>query len=480
MIRITAYEAAGNTLAPVAERLVYRAPAQTLQLAFSPNLQQYQPGSTTRAKVEAKDENGQPAPAWLLASVVDERFQPQPRSLSAHFLLLNEIRAGADLDNAQIILNDTPASVQMLERFLGTHGWRRYVPVPGPGPGKEAQAAPAIVFSRENMPLEALQKNYEKKVASVLAPLQARADEERKQLEDVRLHLASAVNLLVEQLARFEEQVQLWIRLGLGVAVAILLVASLTLMGIGAYRLVRAHKEATPSFGSAFVCLAACLSIVFIGEFLGPIQDGAVPRLGEAKAPVQLDLLLADGPHVKVVPEKMPTGTYRLRAEAQEPEQLATAVTIKELEDSAKAVSARALQGQQQMVMNLAAAVRDRDESAKPAPQRERYEAALDGAADAIPGKAKGDQPNPAPTAVGGGGPNLRRAIEYPYFFTNGGASDTLLWHPTLWLPAGNGEVRFDIPQAPATYRVILLGHGPTGRFGFFETRLDVPAFQGR
>ena len=36
-------------------------------------------------------------------------------------------------------------------------------------------------------------------------------------------------------------------------------------------------------------------------------------------------------------------------------------------------------------------------------------------------------------------------------------------------------EVHFDIASGQATYRVLLLGHGPSGRFGFYETRLDVP-----
>ncbi len=474
MIRVTAYEAAGNTLDPVAERLVYRAATQSLNLAFTPNVQQYSPGSTTRAKVEAKDENGQPAPAWLLACVVDERFQAPPRSLSAHFLLMNEIRTGADLENAQIILNDTPASVQMLERFLGTHGWRRYVPVQGPM--KEVQAAAALVFSRENMPMEALQKNYEKRIAGALAPIHLKADEERTQLEDARTRRASAVNLLAEQLARFEEQVQLWIRLGLGVAVAILLIASLTLMGVGAYRLIRAHKEATPSFGSAFACLAACLGIVFVSEFLGPIQDRHVLGLADAKVPNQIDKLFAEGPRVKDDTETIPTGTYRLRTAAKQAEQqLHESAAINERDGSAaKAASARALQGQQ-MVMNLAA--RDRAELSNRA-LGERFKAAGDGIVDAALGpKEKEGQPIPAAL---GGGMTVRRGVEYPYFFTNGGTSDTLLWHPTLWLATGAGEVHFDIPPASATYRVILLGHGPTGRFGFFETRLDVPAFQGR
>ena len=52
--------------------------------------------------------------------------------------------------------------------------------------------------------------------------------------------------------------------------------------------------------------------------------------------------------------------------------------------------------------------------------------------------------------------------------------TDTLLWHPNLWLANGDAEIRFDIGGGNATYRVLLLGHSATGRFGFYETRLDV------
>ena len=136
------------------------------------------------------------------------------------------------------------------------------------------------------------------------------------------------------------------------------------------------------------------------------------------------------------------------------------------------------------MVMNLL--TRDRAGASNPAPPqalladqtlRERYEAARASGADAgTDPKKKGAGP-PAP---GGNGVHLGRGVEYPYFLANGAASDTLLWHPTLWLADGNGTVHFDIPRASATYRVILLGHSPTGRFGFYETRLDVPSFEGR
>jgi hypothetical protein len=92
----------------------------------------------------------------------------------------------------------------------------------------------------------------------------------------------------------------------------------------------------------------------------------------------------------------------------------------------------------------------------------------------------------PAPMAAGPGQIKKKGAavmpsrVEYFHQHVPNLRADTLLWHPTLWLEQGNAEVHFDIASGQATYRVLLLAHGPSGRFGFFETRLDVPAVGGR
>jgi hypothetical protein len=67
-----------------------------------------------------------------------------------------------------------------------------------------------------------------------------------------------------------------------------------------------------------------------------------------------------------------------------------------------------------------------------------------------------------------------QNGVQYFHQYVPAVQSDTLLWHPTLWLVGGQGNVPFDLASGNATYRVLLLGHSPTGRFGFYETRLDV------
>jgi hypothetical protein len=93
-----------------------------------------------------------------------------------------------------------------------------------------------------------------------------------------------------------------------------------------------------------------------------------------------------------------------------------------------------------------------------------------------VQGKKKGadsKQP-PPPIAPPGGAAQKLVGVEYAHPYAPGLYSDTLLWHPALWIADGSGEVRFDIGSGQTTYRVLLLGHSTTGRFGFFETRLDV------
>ena len=59
-------------LAPVAERLIYREPAERVQLALEPDQKTYIPRQTVNLGVAAKTEKGEPAPAVVLLRVVDK------------------------------------------------------------------------------------------------------------------------------------------------------------------------------------------------------------------------------------------------------------------------------------------------------------------------------------------------------------------------------------------------------------------------
>ncbi|HZZ78939.1 MAG TPA: zf-HC2 domain-containing protein, partial [Gemmataceae bacterium] len=469
MIRITAFEIIGAEAIPVAERLIYRASTHRLDLSFTPNTREVDAGSKMSAKIRATDETGQPAAAWILGSVVDERFQTKPRSLSAHFLLMNEIRDGSDLDQAEIVLHDSPASAAVLERFLGTHGWRRYVAKAGTA---KVAAAPASIFSRESMPLAAAQKRYEEQLAQALTPIRKDAISEEMQLRSERERLAEAAQLASANLADFENNTKIAGRLALGGLVGLLFAVAVVLMGLGTYRIVRAHRSATPAFGGAFACLVVCLTTLFaVNHLLGPIEAVQPLAMGiEPAKPGNLDALFAQQmPNLRGQREQLPTGAFSDRAEAQSERRQLTGG--KPAADSAADHLARAAK-HEQLAMNLARA-RDAQLRAENPNLQNRFNVAKGG------GKAPMMTPKPilpeknvAPPPLAGAFMNSVER-EFAHIHTPGLLADTLLWHPNLWLENGVGDVRFEVGSGQVTYRVLLLGHSANGRFGFFETRLD-------
>jgi hypothetical protein len=498
MIRVTAYQLEENALQPVAERLVYRGATQRLDLGFALNTQQLQPGPVF-ARVSARDEKGQPVPAWLLASVIDERFQNLPRSLSAHFFLLNEIRTGPDLDNAQLILHDSPESTQVLERFLGTHGWRRFIRSDEPAlnvQGDAKRAAQPLIFSRENMPQGALQKQYEDNVAQVLMPIRTQGFVEAHELEIERDQAAHAVALAVTNLRDFEERAQGWVGLAPGILLALLLGTSLILMGVGTYRIVRNYKLATPAFGGSFACLAACLVILFAGPWIGPFSLTAPPSLARAHGPPgeevrrDLEVVFEQMPAVSNAAEKPLIGVFSARALKQETEDQAHASAAQLADEllakkAAQALSRRSAQAFARRELGDGVRtdqLRENDNFAKGSPAwnlRHGIGKKADekgSSLSPIPVDVVEPKVQPAPPKATREKPanKARDGVQYFHQHVPNWQSDTLLWHPTLWLGDGSADVRFDFASGNATYRVLLLGHSPTGRFGFYERRLDV------
>ena len=120
-------------LEPVAERLVYREPAERLQLAIQPERLQYLPGERVTVALSARDEQGRPAAAVLAVRVVDKRVltladEKTARTMPAHFLLTTEVNRPEDLEYADFLLSDQPKARLALDLLLGTQGWRRFAP----------------------------------------------------------------------------------------------------------------------------------------------------------------------------------------------------------------------------------------------------------------------------------------------------------------------------------------------------------------
>ncbi|QDU93820.1 MG2 domain-containing protein [Lignipirellula cremea] len=115
---------------PLAERLVYRQPAQAVQVNLSADSSSYTPGGKTQITVTTTNAAGEPVSAMVGLNVTDDsvlemidKRDQRPR-LPAMVLLEGEVR---DLADAHVYLDSTnpqaPAAVDLL---LGTQGWRRF------------------------------------------------------------------------------------------------------------------------------------------------------------------------------------------------------------------------------------------------------------------------------------------------------------------------------------------------------------------
>jgi hypothetical protein len=134
--RMTVFEAlegAGGRgeLRPVAERLIYRQPAERLNLNLETDRTAYVPRQEVKLGLEATDEKGKPAPTVAMVAVVDKSVitladEKTARSMPTHFLLTTEVRRPEDLEYADFFLGTHPRAAEALDLLLGTQGWRRF------------------------------------------------------------------------------------------------------------------------------------------------------------------------------------------------------------------------------------------------------------------------------------------------------------------------------------------------------------------
>ena len=127
VLRVTVWNAEGK---PLAERLIFRQPAHSVQVKLSADAKQYVPGSNAKISVQTCDETGHPVSAVVgitatddsVLEMIDKREQT-PR-LPVMVLLEGEVKELAD---AQVYLDPAnergPTAVDLL---LGTQGWRRF------------------------------------------------------------------------------------------------------------------------------------------------------------------------------------------------------------------------------------------------------------------------------------------------------------------------------------------------------------------
>ena len=115
---------------PLAERLVFREPAQKLNIKVEADKKSYIPGDKVTLAVKATDESGKPAATVVGLNVTDDSIlelldnrEKAPR-LPVMVYLEPEV---ADLADAAVYLDsENPKAALATDLLLGTQGWRRF------------------------------------------------------------------------------------------------------------------------------------------------------------------------------------------------------------------------------------------------------------------------------------------------------------------------------------------------------------------
>ncbi|MDB4730280.1 MG2 domain-containing protein [bacterium] len=115
---------------PLAERLIFRQPIDTVQIKITPNAKRYTPGGLAKFDIVTTDAAGEPISAVVGLTVTDDSVlemvetRDQAPRLPVMVLLEDDVK---DLADPQIYLDplneDSDLAVDLL---LGTQGWRRF------------------------------------------------------------------------------------------------------------------------------------------------------------------------------------------------------------------------------------------------------------------------------------------------------------------------------------------------------------------
>jgi len=115
---------------PLAERLIFRQPSQSVVLSIKTDLERYMPGGKARITVTSKNIEGDPVRAMVGLTVTDDSVlemietREQAPQLPVMVLLEEEVEELAD---AHVYLNPEKEEAPLaLDLLLGTQGWRRF------------------------------------------------------------------------------------------------------------------------------------------------------------------------------------------------------------------------------------------------------------------------------------------------------------------------------------------------------------------
>ncbi|MCW5806040.1 MAG: hypothetical protein KIT31_26985 [Deltaproteobacteria bacterium] len=125
-VRVTAFD---EELAPLAERLVYRARGKDLAITIRPDRTAYHPRDRAALAIETRGPDGKPVAADLAVSVVDDTVlafaDDKKATLLARMYLEAEL-PDQKIDEPNFYFGDDPKAPAALDLVMGTHGWRRF------------------------------------------------------------------------------------------------------------------------------------------------------------------------------------------------------------------------------------------------------------------------------------------------------------------------------------------------------------------
>jgi hypothetical protein len=522
VVRVTACVVGEGRLVPLAERLVYRVPAEYLRLTVADRAgkgrSDYRPGEHVGMTVKVTTETGAPTSAVLLGAFVDRKWlaapgQPPEVSPAAQFYLGRAVRHPEELEDAEFLLADTAQARHALDLFLGTHGWRRFVPQ-GERDGVTAVAmtdkqtratapsgAPAVLLTDNRA--KALE-DYRTTLARRQEELRGQALQQRRELADERAGKVEAAGQALASLREYEGLPREYLWRGLVGMVLVLFTIGCFCLAAGVLRVVRRNGSSRASFSVAFVALALCVGAYSLAVNLrdeqfavGPVArltPGELPPLNAAaeqreqvrqmgKARKVFTVATADQTTAHRAAEKSEPGD-RARNEVQKKTNSEALRSFTATQPSSELATMKMLQEEQ--------AAR-RFGGADPAHKAKGKAPGGSTGPAGVPGMAQGAQTPtfvPRPDAAGGRGGDGKNAAdvakdaashgyvvlrEYAHRQPAGAVDyqDTLFWHPALETKDGTANLDFDLSSNVTTYQLWLYGHSPSGRLGVYRGTVE-------
>jgi hypothetical protein len=471
--RVTVFESlpgegAQHSLRPVAERLIYRQPAERVNLALKPDQKSYVPRQAVKLGVEATTEKGEPTPAVVLLRVIDKSVATLAddktlRGMPTHFLLTTEVRHSEDLEYADFLLGPHPQAAEALDLLLGTQGWRRFAEQ---DPNKfrreqkeEADRLLVTIGDSQTKTADLTQQKLQRVEAEYVrqtAELTAQASEARKMEQEARDN--PDYRAAIAKLDSYGEMFNRIQLVGAPIAEALLVVSALVFLILG---LLRRVSHAVPYYAAAASCAALVLVLTRV----------PLPNMPHRSGEEQMAKLTERDDQ----PMKQEAKNVEVRRQANEQADFDLAKAGPPMPRAAVMGKARPMAVRKQdPVANRAAAMPyaagphagdgKRGINGQAKRQNEVRDQRMVGGVARPMAEDRKEQPRQewAPMTV----------REYKHVRAdgpNGERSDfaeTLYWHPVLVLPGGKAEVSFDMCDSLGSFEVTAFAHTLDGRLG--------------